>query len=61
MAGAPTKLQLISGTVYTKLSPEEVRVYMQGGVKANVIEAYLDMACTQRVWLAAGAIEYIFL
>jgi hypothetical protein len=56
-----TRLVLITGTVYTKLSPEEVRTYLQGGVKAGTIPAYLDEEGTQPIILGVHAIEYIVL
>lgn len=54
-----TKLQLLTGVVYTKLSKEEVRQYLQGGVKAGTIPAFADEAGTQPIILAVHAIEYI--
>jgi hypothetical protein len=56
-----TKLMLITGAVYTEMSPEEVRTYLQGGVKAGTIPAYLDEQKTQPITLAVHAIEYIYL
>ncbi|MMZ43528.1 hypothetical protein D1872_50800 [compost metagenome] len=55
-----TKLQLITGVVWTELSPEEVRTYLQGGVKAGTIKAYVDENKTQPIILAVHAIEYIY-
>lgn len=53
-----TKLVLITGAVYTNLSPTEVRAYMQGGVKTGTIQAYLETG--EEIILAVDAIEYIY-
>jgi hypothetical protein len=56
-----TKLQLITGVVYTKLPPSEVRTYLQGGSKAGTIQGFLDIEGTQPILIATASIEYIFL
>ena len=56
-----TKLQLITGVVYTELSPAEVRQYLQGGAKGGTIIAYLEETKATKVYLAVHAIEYIYI
>lgn len=56
-----TKLMLITGVVYTKLSPAEIRPYLQGGVKSNIIDGFEDEAGTKPIMIHVGAIEYIYL
>lgn len=55
-----TKLMLITGVVYTELSPEEVRKYFQGGVKAGAIRGYEDEEKTKPIIIGVHAIEYIY-
>jgi len=56
-----TRLQLITGIVYTELTPGEIRTYLQGGVKAGTIPGFADEAGTQPILIAVHSIEYIYL
>lgn len=56
-----TKLKLITGDVYTDLSPGEVRTYLQGGSKAGTIPGFTDAQGTERVLIAIHAIELIYI
>lgn len=56
-----TKLKTISGDIYTKLTPAEIRPYLQGGVKSNIIEGFEDLAGTIPIWIHVDAIEWIYL
>jgi hypothetical protein len=55
-----TKLQLISGTVYTTLSVTEVRQYLQAASKGGAIAGFSDQAGTIPIWINVHSIEYIF-
>jgi hypothetical protein len=55
-----TKLRLITGDVYTELSPGEVRSYLQGGSKGGTIPGYLDIDKTTPILIAVHSIEYIY-
>ena len=55
-----TKLMTISGVIYTKLTKEEIRPYLQGGVKSNVIEGFEDEQGTIPIWIHVDAIEWIY-
>jgi len=61
MAQQLTRLMTISGVIYTELSPAEIRPYLQGGVKANVINGFEDAAGTIPIMIHVEAIEYIYL
>lgn len=56
-----TKLQLITGVVWTQLPAHEVRTYLQGGVKSGTISGFTDEAGTIPIIIAVHAIEYIFI
>ncbi|AYP68565.1 hypothetical protein EalM132_00053 [Exiguobacterium phage vB_EalM-132] len=56
-----TKIQIITGIVYTDLSVDEVRRYLQGGVKTNTFKGYADEAGTTPILIAVHAVEYIYL
>lgn len=53
-----TKCVLITGTVYTKLKPNEVRQYMQGGNKTRTIPGFLSTG--EKIILSIDAIEYVY-
>jgi len=55
-----TKLAMLYGPVWTTLKPEEVRSYMQGGIKTGVIEGFEDEAGTIPIWICIHSIEYIY-
>lgn len=55
-----TKIQLISGVVYTELQPQEVRQYLAGGTKSGVIRGYTDETKTVPILIAIHAVEYIY-
>lgn len=59
-ARAMTRLGLISGEAYTELSVEEVRHYLQKGVKTGTIPGYLDEQKTTPIIIAIHSIEYIY-
>ncbi|MNW28683.1 hypothetical protein D3C74_55140 [compost metagenome] len=55
-----TKLRILTGYVYTNLSPGEVRTYLQGGSKTGTIDGFEDEAGTIPIIIAVHAIEYIY-
>ena len=55
-----TKIQLISGVVYTDLSPEEVRQYLQGASRGGAFPGFVDEQRTQSIYIAVHAVEYIY-
>ncbi len=55
-----TKLQLISGVVYTNLQPWEVRQYLAGGSKGGCIDGFSDQAGTIKIFINVSSIEYIY-
>lgn len=55
-----TKLQLLTGIVWTELSKGEVRQYLQGGSKGGTISGYVDELKTTPIIIAVHAIEYIY-
>jgi hypothetical protein len=55
-----TKLQLISGVVYTELPVAEVRMYLQGGHKGGSINGYTDTTKTTKIIIGVHAVEYIY-
>jgi hypothetical protein len=56
-----TKLLMKSGVeVYTELSANEVRHYLQGGSKSGTIDGYTDLAKTTSVYIAAHAIVLVY-
>ena len=56
-----TKIQLITGIVYTDLHIDEVRRYLQGGVKTNTFKGFLDEAGTTPILIAVHAVEYVYI
>jgi hypothetical protein len=55
-----TKLHLLSGDVYTELSPAEVRQYLSGGAKGGAINGFQDSLGTVKIIIAVHAIEFIY-
>jgi hypothetical protein len=55
-----SKLQLLTGVVYTELKPSEVRSYLQGGAKGGTIYAFTDTTKATKIIVAVHAIEYVY-
>lgn len=55
-----TKIQILTGTVYTELSVSEIRKYLQGGVKTNTFPGYTDETKSTPILIAVHAIEYVY-
>lgn len=56
-----TKIQLITGEVFTELSVDEIRRYLQGGVKTNTFKGYTDETKTTPILISVHAIEYVYI
>ncbi|AID50443.1 hypothetical protein [Bacillus phage CP-51] len=57
---AMTKVQLITGIVYTEEPVSVLRSHLQGGVKTGTFIGYTDENKTEKVIVAVHAMEYIF-
>jgi len=57
-----TKLLLKNGSLaYTEISPVEVRAYLHGGVKTQVINGFEDLAKTIPVYIYVHAIMLVYI
>jgi len=57
-----TKLLLKNGShAYTTLTPEEVRSYLHGGIKTQVINGFEDLPGTIPVYIYVHAIMLIYI
>jgi hypothetical protein len=54
-----TKINLISGTVFTDLTPDEVRQYLSAGTRTGVIRGYTDTTASVNIYIAVHAIETV--
>jgi hypothetical protein len=57
---AMTKVQLITGIIYTEEPATKLRSFLQGGVKTGTFVGYTDENKTDKVIVAVHAMEYIF-
>lgn len=55
-----TKIHLLSGDVWTELSPDAVRTYLSSGSKTGSIPGFLEETKTTPIRIAVHAIEYIY-
>jgi hypothetical protein len=55
-----TKIRILTGYVFTKLPVDEIRRYMQGGIKTNSFPGFEDEAGTIPILIHIHAIEYVY-
>ena len=56
-----TKIKMETGDVYTNLSPEEVRHYLQKGVKTGSIPGWEDAGRTVPILINIYKILYVYM